>query len=118
MPPLRLMVLPWLLSLATVCSAAPLAHPILWVSEQERETVLEKIENHAWAKAFVGQFQELVDPHLKKHAADPASVLSLVQEIGADFQEHDKALRLARDAAMLFFLTQNEAYAEWRGVSA
>lgn len=108
----RLLALPLALAVSTVCSADPLNHPILWASASERASVLEKIENHAWARDFSQKFFDVVDPHLEAHKKNPATVLEMVLEIGADFQEHDKVLRLARNAGLLYYLTEDEAYAQ------
>lgn len=105
--------------------AQSLKHPVIWVTEDEREVVLDKIETYDWAKSIVDQLHERVDPALKIHEKNPNAILNTIPVFAKHDREnpehkagpiaagHNKVLALASEAGMLYYLTKEEKYAQF-----
>lgn len=104
-------------------SAQSLQHPVIFTTPEERTQLLETIEKYAWAKSIVSQLHQNVDPKLKVHHIDPSVVLSLPDISDGRVERHEfdatpcvaqhhKILRLASEAGMLYYLTENVQYAQ------
>ena len=105
--------------------AQSLKHPVIWVTEDEREAILDKIENYDWAKSIVNQLHERVDPALKIHETNPNAIINTIPAFATNDHEnkerkasplaakHNKVLALASEAGMLYYLTQQEKYAQF-----
>ena len=110
--------------LQSVCAQAS-KHPIIWVTEEERPLILEKIDKYDWAKSMVNQLHERVDGPLKNHLNNPNTILNTIpafakhdsenseQKAGPIAEGHNKVLALASEAGMLFYITQEEKYAQF-----
>lgn len=102
-----------------------LKHPVIWVTEEDKPKILENIAKYEWAKSIKKQLEERVEPFLKTHASNPQAIISLVpafathdkqnpeKQAGPVAAGHNKVLTLASDAAMLYYLTDNEQYAQF-----
>ena len=105
-------------------SAQSLKHPVIYITQQEREQVLKKIKEYDWAKSIVGQLHQNVDPKLKRHRTHPAAIIDSVppfsngtqnrseQDAAPLASEHYNMLKLASEAGMLYYLSQREEYAQ------
>lgn len=105
--------------------AQSLRHPVIWVADEERDDILNKIENHDWAKSLVNQLHDRVDDALKVHLNDPKVILNAIppfaksdrenseQKAGPLAEGHNKVLVLASESAMLYYITQDETYAQF-----
>ncbi|MFD0835681.1 hypothetical protein ACFQ0I_07905 [Mariniflexile aquimaris] len=105
--------------------AQSLKHPVIWVTEEEREGILENIEKYDWAKDILDQLHERVDSKLKLHLKDPNVILNTIPDFAKHDREnseqkagplaagHNKVLALASEAGMLYYLTQDETYAQF-----
>jgi hypothetical protein len=109
--------------LTLITSAQSLQHPTIFATSDERESILQLIENYDWARSIKQQLHALVDSELKKHQKKPELVLEKIPFFAknsrqyTEFQaqplavKHNKILALASRAAMLYYLTQDEQYA-------
>lgn len=104
--------------------AQSLAHPTIWITQEERDDVLELISKYDWAKSMFDQLHTAVDEKLRIHQSDPNAILDSIPTIPAndsktefesseDAYAHNKVLRSAAYSGMLYFLTQEEKYAQF-----
>ncbi|RXP59382.1 hypothetical protein EC396_05640 [Lutibacter sp. HS1-25] len=105
--------------------AQSLKHPVIWVTAEERAGILENVEKYDWAKDLVNQLHERVDPALKIHEKNPNAILNTIPDFAKHDREnseqkagplaagHNKVLALASEAGMLYYLTQEEKYAQF-----
>ncbi len=122
---LNLFVTGCLLLLGITVSAQSLPHPVIFTTDEEREDVLEKIEQYDWAKSIVDQLHQRVDDQLARHQKNPATVLKAIPAFATNDHQHDdpsgmeparkhnRILSLASDAAVLYYLTEDKRYAEF-----
>ncbi|WP_200979928.1 hypothetical protein [Echinicola sp. 20G] len=121
---LRKSIIFLLLSLwVSVVKAQSLQHPTIWITQEEREKVLNLIENYDWAESIVDQLHHRVDKKLSLHQSNPEAILDSIPSFAqSDHQvadpkadkpaaAHNKVLSIASEAGMLYFLTQDETYA-------
>ncbi|WP_084062467.1 hypothetical protein [Cellulophaga tyrosinoxydans] len=105
--------------------AQSLKHPVIWVTEDERVDILDKIDKYVWAKSIVNQLHNKVDDELKAHQENPNRILNSIpafakhdrenseQKAGPIAAGHNKVLALASEAGMLYYITQEEKYAQF-----
>ncbi|MDV7139076.1 hypothetical protein R3X28_09325 [Maribacter sp. TH_r10] len=102
-----------------------LQHPVIYTTMHERGLVLEKIEKYDWAKSIVDQLHEHVDSILLIHLANPSAILNEIPALATNDHEnkereagplataHNKVLSLAANAGALYYLTEDEKYAQF-----
>lgn len=114
--------------LAAPCAAA-LPHPRIWVTPAERDAILAKIDTQPYAAALFAQLKARADDAVARHKANPQAFLSALplaspaspgqhppfRTITAD--EADRYVLMpylqdAIDCGVLFFLTEDSAYAQ------
>ncbi|MFS4417391.1 hypothetical protein [Maribacter sp. 2307ULW6-5] len=107
-----------------VAMAQSLERPIIYTTPSERPALLEKVEKYPWAQHIVAQMHGNVDPRLALHREDPLAILDSVpvfrdgskkkteQQAAGLASGHFAILKLASEAAMLYYLEQDEAYAQ------
>ena len=100
-----------LMHVATVVGQS-LDHPAIWVTDKERPLILEKIKRYSWAKSIVQQWKKRVDPARDRHVSQPAAILRTIPSFGGNLDKHNAILTLASESGMLYFLTQDESYAQ------
>lgn len=105
--------------------AQSLKHPVIWVTEDERASILDKIDTYDWAKSILNQLHQQVDDALKRHQADPNEILNTIPAFAKHDREnsekkagplaaaHNKVLALASKSGMLYYITQDEKYAQF-----
>lgn len=121
------------LSLIAVCNivifqnlqAQSLKHPVIWVTEDDRVDILDKIDKYDWAKSISNQLHNRVDLKLKLHRSNPNIILNSIpafakhdhenseQKAGPLAAGHNRVLALASEAGMLYYITQDEKYAQF-----
>lgn len=106
-------------------SAQSLNHPVIWVTEAERVQIVEKTKKYDWAKSMLDQLHARVDEKLKNHQINPSTILdaipafakhdheNLEEKSGPIAAGHNKVLTLASESGMLYYLTQDEKYAQF-----
>ena len=105
--------------------AQSLKHPIIWVTNDERPQILENIKKYDWAKSIVSQLHERVDSKLKAHLSNPDVILNSIPAFAKTDREnsekkagpiaagHNKVLALASESAMLYYITNEDKYAQF-----
>lgn len=102
-----------LLCLAKTESAFAMKRPFIWANETDKARLLEVIEKHGWAAARLDDMKQNMAPHLQRHMASQFEYLKeMVPAIPADVNAHGKPLNLALEAGVLYFMTENEDYAQ------
>lgn len=89
-----------------------LDHPAIWVTDAERPLILQKIKKYPWARSIFQQLKQHVDAAKDQHASRPDVILSSIPAFGGNQGKHNAILTLASESGMLYFLTQDESYAQ------
>lgn len=74
--------------------------------------LLEKIANNSWAKNLFDQYKSRVDPEVVKHNSNPETVLNTIPDFPGEAIEHREALTLGYEAALLYWLTDDNDYGQ------
>ena len=51
-------------------------HPHLYVSDGDRDAILQKIDNHDWARSSFANLKNRIDPYADRHQSDPQWIVS------------------------------------------
>ena len=105
-------------------SAQSLEHPIIWTTPAEKFEVLSKISNYTWASTIVSQVRGLVDSKVNAHVTNPAAFLNTIPALAADdnvseadagsaISAHASTLNHASYAAMIYYISGEEKYAQF-----
>ncbi|WP_418262537.1 hypothetical protein [Flavobacterium faecale] len=120
----KIMILGLTFLLNTI-TAQSLKHPVIWVTQEERPKVLADIEKYDWAKSISDQLHEQVDGSLKTHLSNPNAILNAIPVFAKHDREnsekkagplaaaHNKILTLASNSGILYYLTEDEKYAQF-----
>ena len=111
------------LMVTAIVHAQSLQHPIIYTTDAERPQLLKTIENYKWAQDIVAQLHQNVDPKLETYRTNPSVILKLPDfsdgkvekhefEATPCVAEHHNVLRLASEAGMLYYITENVKYAQ------
>jgi hypothetical protein len=118
----RLIILYFLYSAINTFSQS-LQHPTIFVTQSERASILQLIEDFDWAKSIKIQLHKEVDSILKIHQNNPREILKNIPPFANNSKQytefeaspfasnHNKILSLASRSAMLYYLTQDVKYA-------
>ncbi len=87
-------------------------HPIIWVTEDEREDILDKIEKYDWAKDVLEQLHTRIDETKILHTLRPQILMNTIPTFGGHMTKHNAILTLAAESGMLYFLTKDRSYAQ------
>jgi len=95
--------------------------PFIWITQGERADLLNKIANEAWAADYLAELKSRVDSDVNQHVNNPGLTINQIPAFGADPNQssestaanHKKILSPAADAALLYFITQQEKYAQY-----
>ncbi|XCF05423.1 hypothetical protein ABI125_11885 [Tamlana crocina] len=100
-----------------------LKHPVIWVTQEEKQHVLNLIEEYDWAKTMFDDLKAVVNNKVNRHQMTPEAILSAIPEIPVDdnltefeavtVEKHTEILTNASYAAMLYFLTEDKQYAQF-----
>lgn len=104
--------------------AQSLQHPVIWGTQDDRSEILEKIENYPWAKTMFDQLKDRVDAQVSTHQTKPDAILNTIPEFPANDElseadaspitrAHQRILSAASCAGLLFYLTEEEKYAQF-----
>ncbi len=86
-------------------------HPIIFVNADEKSQLLDKIADNQWAESIVTQLKNNVASAVFSHETNPETILSSIPEFGV-YETHND-LPLGLDAAIIYFLTSEESYAQF-----
>ncbi|MDP5228873.1 MAG: hypothetical protein NWQ38_00665 [Cellulophaga sp.] len=121
----KYLVILLLILFAGVSNAQSLEHPVIMVTQDEKDKILALIENHDWAQQIVDQLHDSVDGSLEEYKTNPNTILDQVpafatsdhqnieKEAGSVAAAHNKIVTLAANSGMLFYLTEDERYAQF-----
>ncbi len=105
-------------------SAQSLQHPIIHITANERAEVLDKISKYGWAQFAQNELKKSVDIKVAAHKSNPAQTINAIivladddnlkeSEAGSANSAHFKVLSSAAHAGMLYYLTEDEDYAQY-----
>ncbi|WP_418262487.1 heparinase II/III domain-containing protein [Flavobacterium faecale] len=108
--------------------------PFIWVKQEDKASILNKMETQAWAKSFYKEFKQRVDGDILLYKKSPEDFLNKIpfdwskQKTGTTpplktFKDSDesnasdrslqnKFLQIGVDCGVMYFLTDNETYAQ------
>lgn len=87
--------------------------PFMQTDAKQKERLLKLIETHDWAAKSFNEMKEKVRPMVEAHTQSPAKSLEAVPPFPAGIHSHGNAISRAYDAAVLYFMTGNEEYAQY-----
>ncbi len=107
-----------------VLNAQSLDRPVIWAGDADRDTILQRIDQYDWASTVKSKTEAIVDDLVNIHQSDPASILSTIPAFAADDNlsesaassansGHAKVTLYASYSAMLYYITQEEKYAQF-----
>jgi hypothetical protein len=109
----RSLVICFLILTTGVHSLGAQERPFIWANAEDKARLLEVIDTHDWAAGRLEDMKQNLAPHLESHKASPMDYLEeTVPEIPAGVNNHGKSLNLALEAGVLYFMTDNEEYAQ------
>ncbi len=119
-----LIVVLYSLSVSFTGFAQSLQHPVIWTTPADKPEVLAKIENYSWASSIVAKAKAAVDDKVNAHLTDPVAILNTIPALAADDNlsesaasaansGHAKVLNYASYAAMVYYVTGEEKYAQF-----
>ncbi|WP_194766567.1 T9SS type A sorting domain-containing protein [Tamlana sp. I1] len=105
-------------------SAQSLQHPVIWTTPAEKSEVLSKINNYTWASTIVSQVKGHVDSKVNAHVTNPAAFLNTISALATDdnvseaqagsaISAHSSTLQHASYAAMMYYISGEEKYAQF-----
>jgi hypothetical protein len=89
-----------------------LVHPHIWVSPSDKQGILDNISNYSWASSLYSQLQQRNSSILMSHAGNPATEIALIPAIPGDRTQHRTRLDVGVECAILYYLTEDERYAQ------
>ncbi len=107
-----------------ISNAQSLEHPVIMTTKGEKEKIVQNIKKYEWAKSLVEQLNNQVDSTVTVHSTNPENILSKIpafatsdhqneeRQAGPIAAAHNKILKLAANSGMLFYLTEDEKYAQ------
>lgn len=113
-----------LLLLSGVAMTQSLPHPIIWGTAADRSKILEKAGQYDWANSMVEQLHDRLDAKVALHQSNPSAILNTIPVFAPDdtYSEaeasplatgHNQVLTDASCAGFLYFLTEEEKYAQF-----
>ncbi len=108
--------------------------PFIWVKQEDRAKILDKIENQTWAKSYYKEFKERLDGDISSYKKSPMDFLTKIpfdwtkQKTGVtppllsfidsnDTNDSErylqfKYLQIGVDCGVMYFLTEDQTYAQ------
>lgn len=102
-----------------VCFGQSLTHPHIWTSPSERTDVLNKINSDTdlkWSGKLYNDLHNAIDDLVAVHKTSPQTYLSQLPDLNKNDNsrnDHSDALYNAVQAGILYFLDENEDYAQF-----
>lgn len=105
-------------------SAQSQQHPVIWTTPADKPAILSKIQNYGWASTIVSQVRGLVDSKVNAHISNPAAFLNTIPALATDdniseanagsaISAHASILNNASYAAMIYYISGEEKYAQF-----
>ncbi|WP_162633063.1 heparinase II/III family protein [Echinicola strongylocentroti] len=109
--------------ISNTVDAQSLQHPVIWATMDERDSILELIDQNSWAQELLNDVHEIVDDKVKDHRASPSKILNQIPTIAEDsnipelevktVHQHADILGDAAYAGLLYYLTEEDQYAQF-----
>ena len=102
-----------------LCSGQSLTHPHIWTSPEEKSDVWNKINNDAdlkWSGKLYNDLHNAIDDLVAIHKLTPETYLSQLPRLNKNDNsrnDHSEALYNAVQAGILYFLDEDEDYAQF-----
>ncbi|MBB3696618.1 hypothetical protein KMW28_23715 [Flammeovirga yaeyamensis] len=103
--------------------AQSLKHPIIWITEDEKEEIYNKIGEYGWAQELLDQTYATVDKKVDLHKAAPSWWISKIPPLAKDdnipelkvktVHQHGAFTGQAAHAALIYYLTGKDEYAQY-----
>ncbi len=105
-------------------TAQSLNRPVIWAGDADRNEMLNRIDTYTWASSVKSQAQSIVDAKVTTHLTNPSAILDMIPAFAADDNlseadasaansGHAEVTYLASYSAMLYYITQEEKYAQF-----
>ncbi|MFY0606458.1 MAG: T9SS type A sorting domain-containing protein [Cyclobacteriaceae bacterium] len=101
----------WLLAACKLFGQS-IEHPHIWVDASERQQILNNIEQFDWAKSQFEQYVQRQTSLKQSHKSNPTTFLSNLDGIPGERTNHREDLNAAAEQAVLYYLTDDEDYAQ------
>ena len=89
-----------------------LTHPHIWIKDAEKQAVLDKISQNTWADNLFNQYKSRVDAKRNSHKVNPATIVNTIPSLPGNRTTHRELLTLGYEAALLYWLTDNDDYGQ------
>ena len=103
--------------------AQSLQHPVIWTTPAEKAATLNKIQNYPWANSILTKAKAAIDSRVNAHQTNPLAILNSIPALAPDDDlaesqattngDHTKTLNYASYAAMVYYITNEEKYAQF-----
>ncbi len=113
--PKTVFVLVFFLNVLSCSFGQSLQHPHIWAYAADKQGILDNINQFDWAESLFNQLKDRTDSDKNAHKTNPATFLNAIPSIpgvSADRTDHTDALTVASEAAILYYLTDDEDYAQ------
>lgn len=99
----------------SVCNfwAQTLKHPVIWITEEERPALIDKINNDDWANDIYVQLRHNVDSVRDNYFSNPDSLYKAIPAFGGEMPKHNALLTNIAESSMLYYITKDESYARY-----
>ncbi len=106
-----LMILIAMTSLAP--NAMALEHPTIWAKAGDQQRIQKLIDTYPWAADCFNDMKKFIAEPVKKHKEDPAKDMADFPKFPVGIHAHIGKLCLAQQAAIVYFMTGDEDYAQY-----
>lgn len=93
-------------------SAQSLIHPHILIKDKDKAAMLKKINNNKWAGNIYKSCIDRVNKQKNSYQKNPETLLSEIPAMPGNKNGHNKYLTLGAESAMLYWLTDDEGYAQ------
>lgn len=99
-------------------------HPVIWTSLDNKTDIDDLINNYSWASGIVSKAKSAISSKVNTHISNPNSILNTIPALATDDNlsesqassansAHAKVLNYASYAAMVYYITGEEKYAQF-----
>ncbi|APY11860.1 hypothetical protein BWZ22_11720 [Seonamhaeicola sp. S2-3] len=89
-----------------------LVHPHIWVSDSDKQDILDNIAQYDWASSMFNQLVNRQATLKSIHSSNPSFIISRIPDIPGDRTVHRGRLNTAAESSFLYYLTGDEQYAQ------
>jgi len=101
------------MTLPFLSKSQSLVHPCIWASAAEKAQITSNMVSYTWASSIYVQLKSRVDPKKDAHKLNPETILNTIPALyGTDRTGHTELLNTAAESAILYYLTDNDDYAQ------